>query len=298
MPKTKAGYVAIIGKPNAGKSTLLNSILGLKISIVTPKPQTTRKRVLGIYSEEECQMIFLDTPGMISPKYEMQQAMMRFVTEALEEADIVLVMADMSKYQNFDSYFNPKYLKALASSRKPKILALNKVDMLEDRNSVLPFMAELSGKGIFDEVIPISAYRDQNVDALVRLLKNYLPESPLLFDPDELSTQTQRFFVSEIIREKIFMLYQQEVPYSCEVSIVEFKERAAGKWYISAEIIAERDSQKGIIIGAKGAKLKELSEKARKEIETFLQQEVFLELFVKVRADWRDNKNYLKSFGY
>jgi GTPase len=293
---TKAGYVAIIGKPNSGKSTLLNAILGTKLSIVTPKPQTTRKRVLGIYTLDKTQIVFLDTPGILSPKYTMQQIMMEYVAGAVSESDVLVVILDMEKYQT--EGMPESIVKILNNTDKPAIAALNKVDKMKDRKDILPYIAEISQLGIFKDVVPMSALKNMNVVELVSTIENYLPEHEFFYDEDMLSTQNERFFVSEIIRENIFMLTKEELPYSSEVSILEFKEREFGKWFIHAEIIVERTTQKRIIIGSGGALIKEIGERSRKQIEEHLGQGVFLELFVKVRPKWRDDSNRLRSFGY
>ena len=293
---TKAGYVAIIGKPNSGKSTLLNAILGTKLSIVTPKPQTTRKRVLGIYTLDKTQIVFLDTPGILSPKYTMQQIMMEYVAGAVSESDVLVVILDMEKYQI--EGMPESILKILENTNKPAIAALNKVDKLKDRKDILPYIAEISQLGIFKDVVPMSALKNMNVVELVSTIENYLLEHEFFYDEDMLSTQNERFFVSEMIRENIFMLTKEELPYSSEVSILEFKEREFGKWFIHAEIIVERTTQKRIIIGSGGALIKEIGERSRKQIEEHLGQGVFLELFVKVRPKWRDDSNRLRSFGY
>jgi GTP-binding protein Era len=297
-PKTfHTGYVAIVGEPNVGKSTLVNKLVGMKLSIVTNKPQTTRKNVLGIQTTEQMQMIFLDTPGVLTPHYLLQEKMVGYVKTALESADVILLLVDAG---------DPN-LERLASTaigdvkdlRKPIVLAINKVDALPDRAVVLPLMKQFMGLGLFKEVIPISALDGVNVDVLMESLAKYLPEGPPFYDPDLISEQPQRFFVSELIREQVLKLYKQEIPYSVEVAVVEFKERPApAKIFINAEIIVERDTQKGIIIGKKGEALKRLGERARHNIEEFLDQPVFLELFVKVRADWRQSEQRLRGFGY
>lgn len=294
--ETKAGYVTLIGRPNSGKSTLLNSILKTKLSIVSPKPQTTRKRVMGIFTDEESQMIFLDTPGLLDPKYGMQRSMMGFVNDSIEEADILVVVADLEKYN--ESYFNDRFLETLKSSEAPKILVLNKIDTFKDSKQVLPILASISQLGLFDEMVPISALKNENVHNVIGCIKKYLPESPFFYDPEQLSTQPERFFISELVREKVFNFYGKEIPFSSEVVITEFKERDTGKWYISADIVVERNSQKIILIGKDGEKIKKVGQNARLEIEDHLQEEVFLELFVKVRKDWRNNPTYLRSFGY
>jgi GTP-binding protein Era len=297
-PVTKAGYVALIGKPNAGKSTLMNSLVGEKLSIVTPKPQTTRKPVLGICTFDNTQIVFKDTPGILQPKYELQRSLMGYVEEAIEDSDVLAVIVEIIPKVTAEEYLPPDFIEALKNIKKPKVLIINKIDLLKNVKEVLPLMDKFNRLGIFDEIIPMSALRATSTDELLSVLAKYLPENPFYFDPEMLSTQSERFFVSEIIREHIFTASHEEVPYSSEVNITEFKEREAGKWYISAEIIIERSSQKAIIIGAGGSKIKEIGAKARTDIEEHLQMPVFLDLFVKVREKWRNDKTMLRSFGY
>ncbi len=295
---TKAGYIAIAGKPNAGKSTLMNCILGTKLSAVTRKAQTTRKRVLGIYSTESSQMIFLDTPGVLMPKYELQKKMMDYVFESLAEADIAILIIDAMAYRGQPDYFPDNFMTAYKKAGIPRIAVLNKIDLENERRMLLPKIELLAGMNIFDEIIPVSALKGESVDDLAAVFEKYLPESPFYYDPEIISDMPERFFASEIIREHIFDDYHEEIPYSTEIVIEEFKERKKGKWYIRAEIIVERQSQKGIIIGAGGRMLKKIGEKARKDIESHLGKPVFLDLFVKVRENWRDTPSSLKSFGY
>ncbi len=295
---TRAGFIAIIGRPNAGKSTLMNAIIGAKLSIVSPKPQTTRKRILGIYSDNNLQVIFLDTPGIIKPKYELQKNMMGYVAESIHDADIIVPIIDITKFKGPENYFPDDIQEVLRKSAKPKILLINKVDTIFKKNEILPVLDGLNKLHIFDEIIPISALKSQNTDAFINTLQKYLPESPFYYDPDLLSTQPEKFFVSELIREAVLSDYREEVPYSTEIQITEFRERTKGKWYISADIIVERKTQKIIIIGAKGDKIKSLGEKARQSIELHLGRPVYLELFVKVRDKWRNNKSMLKNLGY
>jgi len=298
QPITRAGYVAIIGMPNSGKSTLLNSILKTKLSIATHKPQTTRKNILGIHSENEFQIVFLDTPGILKPRYGMQENMMGYVQKSLDDADVVVVMIDVEKFNGTDTYFkNPVFGKALEID-KPKIAFINKIDQKEDVKDVLPLIKELSETGKFDEILPGAAIKQHGQQDLINTIGKLLPKGPFYYDPELLSTQPERFFVSELIREQVFLIYKDEIPYSTEVNIVEYKEREDGKWFISAEIIVERDTQKMIIIGKNGQQIKQLGMRARKEIEAHLDMEIFLSLFVKVRNNWRDNKTYLKSYGY
>ncbi len=297
-PITKIGQVTIIGKPNAGKSTLLNSILGVKLSIVTPKPQTTRKNVLGIYSENNTQIIFVDTPGIIKPKYEMQNIMMNYVDRSLDETDVICIIIDLSEYKTDKEYFHSSVVEKINNAKKPLILLLNKIDTFLDIKSILPIMAKFQAEGIYKEIIPISARKSSNIDEVIKAIEKYLPEGHFLYDEETLSTQTERFFVSEIIREQIFLKFSEEIPYSTEISITEFKERENGKWFINAEIIVEKKNQKMIMIGKNGDKIKAVGEKAREAIEEHLQMPIYLELFVKVRDNWRENPTLLKSYGY
>lgn len=296
--KTKCGYIALVGVPNVGKSTLLNSLVGTKLSIVTPKPQTTRKRVIGVRTDDDSQMIFLDTPGIVEPRYELHRVMMQYVDYAIAEADIIGYMIDVSIHKNPDTSIDEEVKEKLETFKKHLILILNKIDLLEDSKLVLPIIDDYNKLGLFEEFVPISATKLAGIDELIKVFKQYLPEGEFLYEADILSTQTERFFVSELIREKLFTMYKDEVPYSTEVQILEFKEREKGKWYISAEIIVDKETQKPIIIGAGGSRIKKLGEQTRKEIEVHLGVPIYLELFVKVRKNWRNNKNMLKYFGY
>jgi len=296
MPKS--GYIAIIGKPNVGKSTLMNAIIGSKLSIVTPKPQTTRRNVLGIYTQKETQMVFIDTPGVLKPRYELHKSMMNFVEESLSGADIIIVIADVTSPETATRVFTPPFIEALQTLNKPCIAILNKMDALSDKTQALPFISSLEELGVFTEFIPISALQKDNTDKLVHILESLLPEAEFFHDPEILSTMPQRFFVSELIRETVFELFKEEIPYSTEVTISEFKEREKGKWYIAADIIIEKESQKAILIGEKGSKIKQIGLLSRDKVEEHLEFPVFLELFVKVREDWRSKTTYLRSFGY
>jgi GTPase len=289
----KAGYVAIVGEPNVGKSTLLNSLLNQKISIVTRKPQTTRQRVLGILSRDEAQIIFIDTPGLINPKYLLQEEMMKHTRGALKDSDLILVMVSADSEMELDVYeFILKY-----SGNKKALLAINKIDLLN--NIELDILKQkISEKKIFDEIIPISALKQINLDRVISSMLEYLPEHEPFYPADIVSEYPERFFVAEFIREQLLKKFRKEIPYSSAVEIRQFKERAKGKTLINADIIVERDSQKGIIIGNKGRALKEIGINARKEIEDFLQREVYLDIHVKVKEKWRDNKMLLKQFGY
>lgn len=294
----KCGFVALIGEPNVGKSTLLNALVGTKLSIVTPKPQTTRKKVVGIRTDEDSQIIFLDTPGVVEPRYELHQLMLQSVGYATAEADLIGFITDCSNHRTIAETLSKEITELLQSANKPKILIFNKIDLLANTKQVLPMIEAASKSGIFIDFVPVSAKKMAGLDELINVIKHYLPEGEFLYDPDLLSIQNERFFVAELIREKLFLSYKDEIPYSTEVNIVEFKEREKGKWYVAAEIIVEKETQKPIIIGAKGKRIKQLGEFARKEIELHLGHEVYLDLFVKVREHWRNDKNMLKHFGY
>lgn len=293
----KSGYAAIIGLPNSGKSTLLNTLLGQKLSIVTNKPQTTRKKILGILSDPGYQVIFLDTPGIIKPGYLLQDKMMEAVNSAIKDADVILLIIDLAADPDAEKSLNNEIISQIKKSRKPLILLLNKIDLLE-QNRVKTGLIKLETSKQFNKIIPISASKGINIGEVLNSLILYLPEHPKYYPEDIIAEETERFFVSEIIREKIFEQYQEEIPYSTEVSVVEFQEREEKKNYISAEIIVEKESQKGIIIGKSGSAVKKLGEAARQSIEEFLQHPVFLELRVKVRNKWRSDEKSLKDFGY
>jgi GTP-binding protein Era len=294
----KVGYVSIIGLPNVGKSTLLNAILKQKISIVTPKPQTTRKKILGILSESDYQIIFLDTPGIVKPAYLLHQKMLEEVNESIKDADVIVLIFDASSEGRIKESEENEIIKELIKQKKkPIILALNKVDSItqEQAQQLVNHYESLKQ---FKAVVPIAASLNFNIDRLIQEIVEILPEGEKYYPDDIISEASERFFVSEIIREKIFELYEDEIPYSTEVIIADFKERTSGKDFISAEIIVERDSQKPIIIGKEGKAIKKLGEAARKAIEEFLQKEVYLELRVKVKEKWRSNEKMLKYFGY
>jgi GTPase len=294
----KTGYVAILGLPNSGKSTLLNTLLGQKLSIITSKPQTTRKRILGILSEENYQIIFLDTPGILSPSYLLQEKMMDDVKISLDDADVIVLIVDIKEDPFAENLFKQEFVKGeVLKSQKPKLLILNKVDLIT-QEKVTELINHFESQKLFEEVIPVSATFSFNTQRVKEELIRFLLEGPKYFPDDQITDANERFFVSEIIREKILDIYRDEVPYSCEVLIIDFKEREEGKNFISAEIVVERDSQKAIIIGKGGIAVKKLGQVAREAIEEFLQREVFLELRVKVRKKWRSDENLLKSFGY
>lgn len=287
----KAGFVSIVGKPNAGKSTLMNSLVGEKMSIITPKAQTTRHRILGIVNEDDYQIVFSDTPGVIKPVYNLQESMMNFVQGSLIDADIILFVTDIN-----EKYDEGDVIEKLRKTSSPVAVLINKIDKSTEEyvKAKIDYWQEtLNPKAIF----AISALLTHNVQAVFQFVLDNLPEHPPYYGKDELTDKSERFFVSEIIREKVFKLYEKEIPYSTEVIITSFKDEER-LIRISAEIIVERDSQKNIIIGKAGSMVKKVGTYARADIEEFLQKKVFLELFVKVISDWRSKKNYLKSFGY
>ena len=287
----RSGYVAIVGKPNAGKSTLLNALLGQKLSIVTSKPQTTRHRVLGILSDADSQIIFLDTPGVIEPRYGLQESMMRSVRRAVVDADLILFIADVTRE-------SPDTLSLAELGNVPAVLVLNKMDLIRSEDA-LPLVEKYTSLRTFADVVPISAWKETNLDVLTEVIAARIPEGPPFYPKDQVSEHPERFFVAEIIREKIFQKFGQEVPYSTQVNIVDFTEKSdSGKDIIDAEIVVERDSQKAILIGKNGAAVKEIGIRARKSIELFLERPVYLRLFVKVRKGWRDSDTQLRSFGY
>lgn len=293
----KTGYVAIVGEPNTGKSTLLNSILGVHLSIVSKKPQTTRKNVMGIYSNDEAQIIFTDTPGVLSPTYLLQEKMLGYIEHALGDTDVVLLMLDMLS-PDFERLAETA-LGGITKLGKPVILVLNKVDALDDRNVTLPVIEKYNNMKIFKEIVPISALKNDNVELLTKLIIENLPVGEILYDPEQVSDQPQRFFVSELIREQAFKMFKKELPYSVEIEIIKFQEsNGKDKTRITADIIVERESQKGIVIGKGGSMLKLLGTNARLSIEEFLGEKIYLELFVKVKEGWKSNESRLKGFGY
>ena len=293
----RSGYVAIIGDPNVGKSTLMNALIGQKISIVTNKPQTTRHKILGILSKERFQAIFLDTPGLLKPKYLLQEAMMDFARSAVKEADLVLFMIDATDPNIGPEIEHAAAFGVLQGLGKPVYLIINKIDLVA-KEAVLPVIAFYSDKFTFKEIFPVSALHLLGTQDLVESLVMDLPEHPPYYPLDIVSEHSERFFVSEIIREKVFEKFKEEIPYSTTVDIIEFKEQEGRKDLINAEIYVERESQKGILIGKKGGALKVVGELARKDIETFLGRPVFLELRVKVREKWRQKEAWLRRLGY
>ena len=288
----KAGFVSIVGKPNAGKSTLMNTLVGEKLSVITPKAQTTRHRIIGIYNDENQQVVFSDTPGIMEPKYELHKIMLSYVDAAVKDADMILLLISIDEPDNGMN----EILAQLQEKKKPFIIVLNKTDIVskEQTTSRIEYWKEKANP---EFIIAISATNKIKTDALLKYILEKLPESPPFYDKSEITDKPERFFASEIIREKIFLNYEQEIPYSCDVTIEEFTEKP-DITVIRASIVAERDSQKGILIGEKGKSLKKVGIEARLDLEKLLGKKVFLELHVKVQKDWRKNKSVLKFYGY
>lgn len=288
-----SGFVPIIGAPNAGKSTLLNSVLGQNISIVTAKPQTTRNRITGIYTRDNIQIVFVDTPGILDPKYKLQQFMSREIETSVIESDVIILVIDISKYDR--ETFAKLYNKYSNEYKEHKLFCvINKIDLVR-KEQVLLVIKDISENFKVDEIIPVSAVKGFNVDELLKTIIKYLPEAEFYFESDVVTSQPEKFFVAEIIRQNALRQYKDEVPFSVYIDIDEFKERESGKDYIRATVIVERDTQKAIIIGEGGLKIKKLGEHSRKSIEEFLGRPVFLELFVKVRKDWKNDDEFLKK---
>ena len=293
----RAGYVTIMGEPNVGKSTLMNRFLNQKISIVSSKPQTTRHRILGILTDDASQIVFLDTPGIIKPKYLLQQAMMQFATRAIADADVLLFMVDALDPKTGEDLAHAEAFQKLRDLAKPVLLVINKVDAVQ-KQLLLPIIDFYAKAFPFREIFPVSALTGEATNAILGAVRPLLPQHPPLYPPDIISEHSERFFASEIIREKVFLGCHEEIPYATTVEVIDFKEREYGKWFIAAEIYVERDSQKGILIGKKGAKLKEIGGQARRDIENFIGHPVFLDLKVKVREKWREDAGWLKRLGY
>ena len=288
----KAGFVNIVGNPNVGKSTLMNQLVGEKLSIATFKAQTTRHRIMGIVNTEDTQIVFSDTPGVLKPNYKMQEMMLQFSESALADADILLYVTDVVE----DPEKNMDFLEKVSKMSIPVILLINKIDE-SDQKTLGKLVTKWHGLLPNAEILPISAKNKFGVDILLKRVHELLPESPAFFDKDLLTDKPAKFFVSEIIREKILRYYDKEIPYSVEVVVERFKEDDR-QIHISAIIYVERSSQKGIIIGHQGMALKKVSTEARKSLERFFDKKIFLETFVKVDKDWRNSQKELKHFGY
>lgn len=290
--KHRSGFVNIVGNPNVGKSTLMNRLVGERISIITAKAQTTRHRIIGIVNTPEYQVVYSDTPGVLRPNYKLQESMLSFSLSALGDADVLLYVTDV--VEKIDK--NDQFLQKVQELESPVLLLINKIDQTnqEELENMVAEWGELFPNA---EIYPISALNNFNVDRVQKRVLELLPESPPYFEKDALTDKPVRFFVTEIIREKALLIYQKEIPYSLEMVVEEYKEEP-DIIRIRATILVERDSQKGIVIGHKGASLKRLGTMARKDIERFLEKKVYLQLHVKVEKDWRNRDNMLKTFGY
>ena len=288
----KAGFVNIVGNPNVGKSTLMNKFVGERISIATFKAQTTRHRIMGIVNTDDMQIVFSDTPGVLKPNYKLQESMLQFSESALQDADVLVYVTDV--VEKIDK--NQDFLQKVQRMDVPILLLINKIDMSNQKEltTLVEEWHELLPQA---EIIPISASNNFNVDVVLRRIKDLLPDSPPFFDKDQLTDKPARFFVTEIIREKILLYYDKEIPYSCEVSVEQFKETEKNI-HINAVIYVERESQKGIIIGNQGKALKKVMTEARRSLERFFGKSIYLEAFVKVDKDWRNSDKELRSFGY
>ncbi|MEO0092288.1 MAG: GTPase Era [candidate division WOR-3 bacterium] len=287
----KCGYVAILGRPNVGKSTLLNALLNFKLSIVTPKPQTTRNKILGILNGDDYQIIFIDTPGILKPQYTLQRLMQKEITSAVSTADLFLIVVEPFSPPTEDEI---NLIKKVSSF--PMILAINKIDCV-DKPSILPII-DAYQKFPFREIHPISALNQDGIEDLKKSIVDNLPYAEPFYPKDQLSEKPERFFIAELIRETIFTNYGEEIPYSTIVEIEEVKEREVGKTYIRATIYVQKSTQRAIILGKDGSAIKKLGSNARKKIEQFLNKPVYLELLVKVKEDWRDNESFIKNILY
>lgn len=292
MANHRAGFVNIVGKPNAGKSTLLNRLMGEKLAIVTQKAQTTRHRIFGIYNEDDVQIVFSDTPGVLNPKYGLQEKMMDFVKDSLQDADVFLFIVDVKDKSQPSDFLIDKLNKIPV----PVLLLLNKVDR-SNQQDLEQTVADWHQRIPKAEILPISALEGFNTDIILLKLKTLLPENPPYYDKEQFTDKSERFFVNETIREKILLNYEKEIPYSVEVVTEQFKEKE-GIIFIDSIIYAERETQKGILIGHKGEAIKKVGTEARKDLELFFGKKIHLNLFVKVKKDWRKNERDLKNFGY
>ena len=288
----KSGFVNIVGNPNVGKSTLMNLFVGERISIATFKSQTTRHRIMGIVNEEDCQIVFSDTPGVLKPSYKLQESMRAFSDSALSDVDILLYVTDTVETEEK----NADFLEAVNELNVPKLVLINKIDLIDEK-TLIQLVEKWKTLIPGSEIYPVSAKLKFNVDNVMRRIKELLPDSPPYFDKDQLTDRPMRFFVSEIIREKILLYYDKEIPYCVEVVVDEYKE-SDDLVRIQATINVEHESQKGIIIGRGGIALKRVSTEARKSLERFIQKKVFIRIFVKVDKDWRNSTRELSHFGY
>jgi GTPase len=295
-PEHRAGFASLIGRPNVGKSTLFNRLLGQKLAIVSPKPQTTRNRIRGIVTRPAGQMVYVDTPGLHPPRGKLGRFLAATVTQALEEVDVVILVADATAPVDADA---AEAFEALRSVSAPAVLALNKVDLVPDKAKLLPRLEAYAGRHPFRALVPLSAKKGTGVDRLEAVTLELLPPGPALYPADTVTDQPETLFVAETIREKLFQTLRQEVPYACAVRVEELVERGPdAPLYIRGEIFVERASQKGIVIGEGGAMLKRVGQAARRELEAFFGVRVFLDLRVRVREDWRQDDRALRELGY
>jgi GTP-binding protein Era len=293
-PVFRTGYVAIVGRPNTGKSTLMNAFLGERLSIVTPKPQTTRQRVLGILTGSSFQIIFMDTPGLLEPAYRLQEMMLQSALRTIQEADVTVAMTDATRDLKD---INEDLVKHLRHCSGPVILAINKIDRIK-RANLLPMIDQVRRRFSFRAIVPVSALHRDGLDELKRVMIDAMPEGPALYPEDALTDQPERFFAAEIIREQLFLTLEDELPYASAVQVDDFKDRASGTAYIQASIILERASQKGIVIGKDGQMLKQIGTAAREAVSGFLGRPVYLDLWIRVRPSWRKKDRELKRLGY
>lgn len=294
----KSGYVNIVGNPNVGKSTLMNALIDDRLSIISSKPQTTRHRILGIWSDDDVQIVFSDSPGIIEvPRYALQQKMNSYAFSSFEDADVLLFVTDI--YEKYTG--DEKVVRIMKETSIPKFLVINKIDAVTEEGQLQKIVESWDDKVAFDKIIPISALHKSNIDQIIRMIREVLPVGPEYYPKDQLTDKPERFFVSEIIRESILTQYKQEIPYSCEVVVESFKEgdsRGGPIINISAIIYVDRKTQKAIIIGKAGDAIKKLGTTSRLKLEEFFGQKIFLELHVSVKENWRDTDNILKGFGY
>jgi GTP-binding protein Era len=295
----KSGFIAIIGIPNAGKSTLLNRILNFRLSIISPKPQTTRRNIIGIMNVEGAQIIFSDTPGILNPHYLLQAKMVKSIQLAIKDADGLIFVFDGTEHNKKDEMLKEQLAIFLEvnNRRIPVIGVINKIDLMK-KETLLPIIQSLSDAYPFNTIIPVSALTGDGVGRLSNTILEIIPEHPPFYDTDVITEHPERFLVAELIREQIFIHFNQEIPYGTEVQIEDFKERGKGKDYIQAVIYIERASQKAILIGNKGTALKKIGQQARYEIERLLGRKIYLDLYVKVSENWRKSERFIKKFGY
>jgi GTP-binding protein Era len=295
MSDFKSGFIALVGRPNVGKSTLLNVLVGEKVAIVSTKPQTTRSRITGIKTTENAQLIFLDAPGMARPRSALNRHMAQIARETYQQVDLILLVTDAS---GADQLANDEFIvQQLKDVKTPIFLVINKIDLIDHRQ-ILPLIETYQQRFPFAEYIPVSALREDNVDALLRASIQYLPQGPRYFPSDQLTDQPERFLIAELIREQIFTQTEQEVPYQTAVMVERMEDTENGLLRVEATIYVERDSQKGIVIGKRGNRLKHIGQVARQEIERRLSTRVYLALWVKVRRDWSENEQLIRDMGY